>query len=155
MKAQRDGNKMAKLLHLTVHLRIHLHSERPERGGPCWLLKLRWTGTQNKLKGSSLVHSLGSSCLYKRLLPCLGCLGQPTTNNFFPHRTLFQFMCPHLASNLGRQSCRAACLWMYVSGCTECNQRHTLPTAFKLGFKDPECQFSRLMLLYGVYRRKQ
>jgi hypothetical protein len=29
--------------------------------------------------------------------------------NIFPHRTLFQFMCPPSPSNLGRQSCWVAC----------------------------------------------
>ncbi len=27
--------------------------------------------------------------------PALACSGQPSTNNFFPRCTLFQFMCPH------------------------------------------------------------
>jgi hypothetical protein len=31
----------------------------------------------------------------KSLLSCLGCSGQPCTKYFFPHRTLFRFMCPH------------------------------------------------------------
>ncbi len=93
-------------------------------------------------RGLSLVGSLGSSCRYKRLLSCLGCSGQPSTKYFFPRSIQFQFMCPHrphrkkrletfptpvgmslsklsLGGNnffLVRQSCRAACLWMCVSG---------------------------------------
>jgi hypothetical protein len=68
-----------------------LISERLEMVGPCWLLKLSQMGTQRvQMKGVfPLVGLLGSSCRYKRLLSCLGCPG------FFPHRTLFQFICPH------------------------------------------------------------
>ncbi len=45
--------------------------------------------------GPFFVGSLGSSCRYKRFLSCLGCSSQLSTKYFFPHRTLFQFMCPH------------------------------------------------------------
>ncbi len=55
-------------------------------------------------RGPSLVGSQGSSYRYKRLLSCLGCV------QFFPRRTLFQFLCP-----LGRESCRATCLSECVS----------------------------------------
>jgi hypothetical protein len=60
-------------------------------------------------RGPFLVSLFGSSCRYKRLVSCLGCSGQPSTKYFFPHRTLLQFMSLS-PSNLGRQSCRAACL---------------------------------------------
>ncbi len=36
------------------------NAERPETGGPCWLLKLRWWLKEYKWKGPSLVASLGS-----------------------------------------------------------------------------------------------
>ncbi len=66
--------------------------------------------------GPVLFGSLGSSCWYKKFLFCLACSGQPSIKYFFPHRTLFQFFVSPSPSNLGRQSCRAACLWMCVSG---------------------------------------
>ncbi len=43
----------------------------------------------------SLVCSQGLSCQYKRILSRLGCSNQPGTKHFFPHRTLFHFICPH------------------------------------------------------------
>ncbi len=54
------------------------------------------------------VGSLGSSCRYKRFLSCLGCSKRSSAKYFILHPTLFHFICPH--SNLGRQSCRVACL---------------------------------------------
>ncbi len=46
-------------------------------------------------RGSALVGSLGLSCRYKRFLSCLGCpIVGPVQNILFPHRTLFQFICP-------------------------------------------------------------
>ncbi len=59
--------------------------------------------------------SLGSSCRHKRLLSFLCCSGQPSTKYFFPPRTLFSIYVSPSPSNLGRQLCRAACLWMCVS----------------------------------------
>ncbi len=44
-------------------------------------------------RGPSLVGSLGLSCSYKRLLFCLGWSNRPSKKEFFPHRTLFQFLC--------------------------------------------------------------
>ncbi len=63
-------------------------AERLERGGPSWLLKLRWTGTE--MKG---VLPWGFDG-YKRFLFYLGCSSQPSTKYFFPHCTLLQFLCP-------------------------------------------------------------
>jgi hypothetical protein len=99
-----------------------LTPERPERGGPCWLVKLRRIGTQRlQMKGGpSLVGSLGSSCWYKRLLSCLKCSDQPCKKYFSPFRTLFQFMCPLPPSSLGRQSSRAACLWLQQEELLSC-----------------------------------
>jgi hypothetical protein len=44
-----------------------------------------------------LVGSFGLSCQHKRFLFCLalGCSSWPSTKIFFPHRTLFQFLCLH------------------------------------------------------------
>ncbi len=54
-------------------------------------------------------------------MSCLGCSSRPKTKYFFPHRTLFQFICPHSpsptklgtgqAAVLGRLSC-SMCLWL-------------------------------------------
>jgi hypothetical protein len=56
----------------------------------------------------SLVGSLGPPCRYKRLLSCLGCSGQPSTKFSSPYNiSIYVSLSP---SNLGRQSCWAACL---------------------------------------------
>ncbi len=65
--------------------------ERPEMGGPCWLLKLRWMGTQRvQMKGVlPWAHCAGTRDF---ILPWLLCSAQYRI--FFPLRTLFKFMCP-------------------------------------------------------------
>ncbi len=45
--------------------------------------------------GPSLVCFLGLSCGYKRFLVCFGCSSRQSTKTFFPHRPLFQCLCPH------------------------------------------------------------
>jgi hypothetical protein len=56
-------------------------SERPERGGPCWLVKLSWMGTQRVQMKRVLpwlvrwVRHAGP----RWLLSCLGCSGQLST----------------------------------------------------------------------------
>ncbi len=43
--------------------------------------------------------------------------GRSSTKYFFPHLTLFQFLCPHpLPCKFYRQPCWVACLLVYVSG---------------------------------------
>jgi hypothetical protein len=42
-----------------------------------------------------LFDSLGLSCLYGRFWSCLGCSSRSSTKYFFPHRTLFHFICSH------------------------------------------------------------
>ncbi len=66
--------------------------ETRERGGLCWLLKLRpkrdSKSTCTCERGPSLVgDSLGSSYRVKRFLSCLGCSSRPST--------LLHFICPH------------------------------------------------------------
>ncbi len=46
-------------------------------------------------RGPSLVGSLGLSCWYNRFLSCFGCSSRPNIKYFFPHGTLFKFICPH------------------------------------------------------------
>ncbi len=70
----------------------------------------------------SLVGSLGLSCRYNWFMFCLGCSSWPSTKYLFPHRTLFQFLCPHgTAFKLGWQPCWVGCLlvlvYVYVSVC--------------------------------------
>jgi|688.fasta_scaffold696624_1 hypothetical protein len=72
--------------------------ERLERGGPCRLLKLRRMGTH----GGHL----------KEVLPWL----DRWAKYFFPHRTLFHFICPPSPSKLGqavvqRRLSLNKCLW--------------------------------------------
>ncbi len=84
--------------------------ETREGCGPCWLLKLRWMGTQwVQMKGV-----LPRLVRWAWFLFCLCCSSKPSTKYFFPHRTLFQFLCPHLPESwagtvLGRLS--LMCLW--------------------------------------------
>ncbi len=75
-------------------------SERPERDGLCWLLKLRWMGTQGvQMKGVLpwLVGWLSFTCRNKRFLFCLGCFSRTSTEY------------------MDRQACWVACLLVCVS----------------------------------------
>jgi hypothetical protein len=71
------------------------HSERPERGGPFWLLKVRQIGSQG-------VHMKG-------VFPWLVCWARRARTRYFvmpwlrlssSHRTLFHFICPHRPASL-------------------------------------------------------
>jgi hypothetical protein len=70
-------------------------SERLERGGPCRLLKLMQIGTQGVHKKGVLLwlvrwaRHTGKSCL--------GFSSMPSIKYYFPHRTLFHFICPPIA----------------------------------------------------------
>ncbi len=52
----------------------------------------------------------------KRFLFSLGCSILPSTKHLFPRRTLFQFLCPHRPTKLGRQLCWVAYLLVCVPG---------------------------------------
>ncbi len=41
------------------------------------------------------VCCMDSSCSYNKFLSCVSCSSWPSTKYFFPHRTVFQFICPH------------------------------------------------------------
>ncbi len=87
--------------------------EIPERGGPCWLLKLRQMGY--KWKVSWFIHWLVVP-VQEIFTMRRACSSQPSTKMFFfpPHTfSLYVFPSP---SNLGRQSCRVACLLICVFG---------------------------------------
>ncbi len=91
-------------------------SERPERGGPCWLLKLRQMGTNEvQMKGVlPWLFFVGLSCRHKRFSSCLGCSSQPSNKYFFPHRhPISLYLSPPIAlqpGQSGMQACRVACL---------------------------------------------
>jgi hypothetical protein len=66
--------------------------EIPESGGwPLLTVETEATGDSRSTyeRGPSLIGSLGSSCLYKRFLSCLGCYSRSSTKYIFPHCTLF------------------------------------------------------------------
>jgi hypothetical protein len=70
-----------------------------ERGGPCRLLKLRQMGTFMKGVLPSLV-SWFLRVSTRDFRPALAALVGKVQNNFFPHRTLFHFICPHSPASL-------------------------------------------------------
>ncbi len=75
-----------------------LPPERLVRGGPCWLLKLRWLGTQRgQMKGSFLDWFVGLVVPVQGFFfLCLGCSSQPSTKTFSSlYSTLFPFFCLH------------------------------------------------------------
>ncbi len=82
---------------------------RGEKGGPCWLLKLVWMGTQRvQIKESSSVGSLG--------LSCLGCCSRHWTS-FFSHRLNYLHSFVSIAQQtISRQSCWVACFLVCFSG---------------------------------------
>ncbi len=70
---------------------------QPDKHRDCRLLKLRWMGTQSvQMKGVLpwLVCWARRAGTWDFFSP-LEALVSPVQNSFFPHRTLFQFMCPH------------------------------------------------------------
>ncbi len=71
-------------------------NQRLERGGTCWLLKLRWMGTQRVQIKGVLLWLIRRACrAYTRdFYSALAALVGPVQNSF-PHRTLFQCLCPH------------------------------------------------------------
>ncbi len=82
--------------------------------------------------GPSLVGSLGLSCWYKKFLFCLGWSSRLSTKYFFPHRTLFELLCPHCPASCARQPCWVACLLVRVSGVAEHLHAEGRPNGFFL-----------------------
>ncbi len=104
-------------------LREHSHTmQRNNQGrtisGPCWLLKLRWMGTQRgQMKGilSWLVCWAGRADTRDFCSTLAALVGPVLTKYFFPHRTLFHFLCPHRpASWAGSRAglSLSVCLWI-------------------------------------------
>jgi hypothetical protein len=57
--------------------------------------ELNGDSTRTNDRGPSFVASLDSPCRYNRFLYCLGCSSQPSTQYYFPRRTLFHFISRH------------------------------------------------------------
>ncbi len=87
-------------------------TERPERGGPCWLLKLRKMGSLGAHMKVVLPWLVRCARRYNGILSCLSCTSKPSTKYYFSHQTLFHFISPHHSAiwALDRQSCWVACL---------------------------------------------
>ncbi len=97
-----------------------MEPKRLERGGPWWLLKLRRIKTWGVQMKWVLLWLALWACHTgtKSFLSCLGCSGQPCTKYFFLTYIISVYVSPspsNLDCALGRQSCRATCLWMRVS----------------------------------------
>jgi hypothetical protein len=77
--------------------RLCMIPERLERGCPPLTVETEANGDSESTyeRGPSLVSSFGSSCRYKRFLSYLGCSCRLSAKYFFPHCTLFHFVCPH------------------------------------------------------------
>ncbi len=78
-------------------------NQRDQRGlapADCWNWG-KWGLMEYKWKGFFLAWYLGSFCRHKRFLSYLGYSSQTSAIYiFFPHRTLFHFMCPHRPATL-------------------------------------------------------
>ncbi len=96
----------------------HCLCQRDQTGvatADCWA-EVKGDSKSTDKRGPSLVCSLGLSSRYKILFILPWLLWSAQYKIIFFYRTLFQFYVSSSSSNLGRQSCRAACLWMCVSG---------------------------------------
>jgi hypothetical protein len=105
----------------TISLRCEFQPERPEKSGPCWLLKMSWIVIQRvQIKGVLPCWFVGLVVPVQDILLWLA----HTNNYFFPRRTLFQIRYPPIAQQagqavvLGRLSI-SMCLWvqhlMYIA----------------------------------------
>jgi hypothetical protein len=87
-----------------------------QRGGPRWLLKLRWMGTQRVLMK-------GGPSLVRWACHAFAALVGPVLNTFFLTVHYFNSIVPS-PSKLDRQSCWVACLLVCVSVFTTVNLFH-------------------------------
>jgi hypothetical protein len=97
-----------------------VEAERLESGGPCWLLKMsEWGLKEYKWKVSVLGWFFGLFVPVQEIfvLP-LGCSSRPSTKYFFPHRTLFQFLCPNRSASWAgsRAGSPVSSICLYVGG---------------------------------------
>ncbi len=76
-----------------------LFPERLERGWPLLTVETEMHGDSKRTNERGLswlvCWACPAVCRYKRFLFCLGFSSQPSTKDFFPHRTLFQFLSHH------------------------------------------------------------
>ncbi len=86
-----------KLLSRAVHGCFTLQQKRVRAEGPQTdrpMLKLRWMGTHRvKMKGLPWLFRWARHAGTRDFYLAFVCSGEPNTKYFFPHRTLFQFMC--------------------------------------------------------------
>jgi hypothetical protein len=106
-------------------------NQRDQRGWPVLTVESEMNDDSKSTneRGPWLVGTLGSSYRYKRLFPALAALVSPVLN-IFPRRTVHCFiLCVSIPSNsnLGRQSCRDACLWRYGTGTPYFAAEHFFP----------------------------
>jgi hypothetical protein len=90
--------------------------ERLERGGPSWLLKLRWMGAQRGQMKGFLSWLIRWACRAgtRYLCSALAALVGPVENIFSSPYTISVTLSPS-PSKLGRQPCWVACLLVCVS----------------------------------------
>ncbi len=101
------GYFTGKFVLMNITFRALARSERLGRGGPCWLLKLIWMGTQRVQIRRVLPWLVHWAC------PVFAAPSRPVQKHFL-HCTLF-----HLSpspSELGRKPCWVAYLLVCVSG---------------------------------------
>jgi hypothetical protein len=81
-------------------------------------MKLGQMGTQREQmkRGPSLVGSLSCRASSKGFCSALAALVSPEQNILFPHRTLFQFLCPHRPESWAGSRAGSPVSW-YVSLC--------------------------------------
>ncbi len=101
-------------------IRLGRTRETIERGGPCWLLELRWTGTLRgdkwKWKGSFPGWFVGLVVPVQEIfVQCLSCSSRPSTKYFFLAEHYFNAFTPSAQQAgqpavLGRLSL-SVCLW--------------------------------------------
>ncbi len=105
----------------TMYILTHtqLASERPEREASAPLTAVSQVNGDSKSsneRGPFLVGSLGFSCRCKRFYPGLAALLILIKKCLTAHFFILFVPTTHYLANLGRHSCRTACLWKSFSG---------------------------------------
>ncbi len=92
-------------------------AERLETGGPCWLLKLRWMGTQTAQMKGVLPWLFDWACRASTRDFCsaLAALVGPVQNIFFSLPYIISIQLSPFPCKLGGQPCLVACLLVCVS----------------------------------------
>jgi hypothetical protein len=115
----------------TISLLFEFQPERLKRCGPCWLLKLRWMGTQRvQIKHTKLVHW---ACHEIFVLPCLLWLAQ--CKIFFLPVHYFNSFVP-AAQQAGAGSRAGSPVSYYMSLVLALNVHSTICTSFPMFLKE-------------------